>query len=211
MTNWEQLTDGLQLHEVAMFAFGALLFMVLLFLVVLFALRKRPLKPLLLFFTIPVVMLGWPSVAKIQINAAGVALENNLRNYQTDPADQENQKALEANIEVLETSGVQNPESLMNIARGKYLLGKDREALQTIDKIPDEAKAKVGADELKSTITVTQDIQRKLQQATQMPTTDNLEILRISKDRLVNDAANNVRLRRYVTRSDSLIQNADGP
>ncbi|WP_257670959.1 hypothetical protein [Parapedobacter tibetensis] len=207
MSYWEILTDGLLLHEVILLMLGSLLFLVLLFLVLLFAFRRERLRSLLFFFTIPLVMIGWPSITKIQISQAGIALENNLRNYQVDPANKESREALQASMEVLENKGVQNPESLVNIAKAKYLLGKDTEALQTIDRIPDEVKDEVGADELKATIAITQDIERKLRQVEHAPTADNLEILRISKDQLVNhEATNNVRLREYVVRSDSLIK-----
>ncbi|GGC44569.1 hypothetical protein GCM10011386_41100 [Parapedobacter defluvii] len=206
MNFWEQLTDGLHMHEVLLFVLGSLFFLVLLFLMVLYAWRKEKLNVLLFFFIIPVVMIGWPSIAKIQINEAGIALENTLRAYEDDPQNPETRKALQAQVKELEDKEVKNPKTLINVAKANYMLGKDRDALQTIDKIPEEAREAVGADDLKTTILVTQDIERKLQQAEQAPTDDNLEILRISKDKLFNKAANNVRLHQSVRKSDSLIQ-----
>ena len=206
MNFWEQLTDGLHMHEVLLFVLGSLFFLVLLFLMVLYAWRKEKLNVLLFFFIIPVVMIGWPSIAKIQINEAGIALENTLRTYESDPQDPETRKALQAQVKELEDKGVKNPKTLINMAKANYMLGNDRDALQTLDKIPEGARESVGADDLKSTILVTQDIERKLQQAEQAPTDDNLEILRISKDKLLNKAANNIRLHQAVRKSDSLTQ-----
>lgn len=194
------------MHEVLLFVLGSLFFLVLLFLMVLYAWRKEKLNVLLFFFIIPVVMIGWPSIAKIQINEAGIALENTLRAYEGDPQNSEARKALQAQVKELEDKGVKNPQTLINVAKANYMLGKDRDALQTIDKIPETARDAVGADDLKATILVTQDIEQKLRQAEQAPTDDNLEILRISKDKLLNKAANNVRLHQSVRRSDSLIQ-----
>ncbi|PPL00687.1 hypothetical protein [Parapedobacter indicus] len=206
MNFWEQLTDGLHMHEVLLFVLGSLFFLVLLFLMVLYAWRKEKLNVLLLFFMIPIVMIGWPSIARIQINEAGIALENTLRTYESDPQDPETRKALQAQVKELEDKGVKNPKTLINMAKANYMLGNDRDALQTLDKIPEGARESVGADDLKSTILVTQDIERKLQQAEQAPTDDNLEILRISKDKLLNKAANNIRLHQAVRKSDSLTQ-----
>jgi len=206
MNFWEQLTDGLHMHEVLLFVLGSLFFLVLLFLMVLYAWRKEKLNVLLLFFMIPIVMIGWPSIARIQINEAGIALENTLRTYESDPQDPETRKALQAQVKELEDKRVKNPKTLINMAKANYMLGNDRDALQTLDKIPEGARESVGADDLKSTILVTQDIERKLQQAEQAPTDDNLEILRISKDKLLNKAANNIRLHQAVRKSDSLTQ-----
>lgn len=206
MNFWEQLTDGLQMHEVLLFALGSLFFLVLLFLLIRYALKREKLNVLLFFFIIPVVMIGWPSIAKIQINEAGIALENTLHKYESNPNDTETRGALQAYVEELENRGVKNPKTLINIARANYMLGNDSDALHTIDKIPEDVKEDLGADDLKATILVTQDIERKLQQAEHAPTADNLEILRISKDQLLNKAANNIRLHQYVKKSDSLIQ-----
>ena len=194
------------MHEVLLFVLGSLFFLVLLFLMVLYAWRKEKLNVLLFFFMIPIVMIGWPSIARIQINEAGIALENTLRTYESDPQDPETRKALQAQVKELEDKGVKNPKTLINMAKANYMLGNDRDALQTLDKIPEGARESVGADDLKSTILVTQDIERKLQQAEQAPTDDNLEILRISKDKLLNKAANNIRLHQAVRKSDSLTQ-----
>ncbi len=208
MTSLEKLVDGLLLHEIAMFVFGGLFFLVLLFLIILFALRKRPLKSLLPFFVLPIIMLGWPSIAKIQLTNEGLAFERMLNEVQKDPDNEEKKLELQAHIDQLEGRNVQNPEILVNLARGKYALGQDAEALNTIDKIPETIQEEVGAEGLKATILVTQDIARKFEQAEKTPNQQNLEILEISRNQLVdgNKVANNSRLQRYISKSDSLIK-----
>ncbi len=208
MTYFEKLTDGLQLHEVVMFMLGGLLFMVLLFLIVLFALRKRQLKPLLLFFIIPVVMLGWPSIAKIQLNQEGLMLVNNLKELEKYPDNETLQNKVEQSIQVLEEKNVNAPDKLADIARAKYLLGKNKAALETISKIPEADKAVLGVADLQRTIHTTQDIERKLEKAKASPTPESLEILKITKAQIEADHkfSENVRLQRYVNKSDSLIK-----
>src|SRR5690606_7570107 len=209
MTYWDKLTDGLQLHEVAMFILGGLLFIVLLFLIVLFALRKRQLKPLLLFFVIPIVMLGWPSIAKIQLNQEGVTLVNNLKELEKHPDDEALQSKLEQSIAELEEKNVSAPDKLANIARAKYLLGGDKGAMETLSKIPEADQVALGVNELQRTIRTTQDLERKLEKAKTSPTPESLEILEITKSQIeADDKFNgNRRLRRYVVKSDSLIKN----
>lgn len=208
MTYFEQLTDGLQLHEVAMLILGALLFIVLLFLIMLFALRKRQLKPLLLFFIIPIVMLGWPSIAKIQVNSEGLALVNNLKELEENPGDKALQRKVEQRIQVLEEKNVNAPDMLANIAKAKFLLGEDEAALETIQRIPEERKTEVGATELRQTILVTQDLERKMAKAETSPNPESLEILKITKAQISadNKLRENVRLRQSLAKSDSLIR-----
>ncbi len=208
MTGIEQLTDGLALYEVLLFVLGSLLFLVLLFLIVLFAVRKRPLKPLLLFFTVPIVMLGWPSIAKIQVSNEGITLVNNLRELEKRPADTLLQNKVEQSIQVLEEKQVNAPDLLANIARAKYILGQDKDALETISRIPEEKKMELGVATLQKTIIKTQDFERKLEKAKVSPTPESLEILKITKSQIeADDKLNdNRRLQRYVRLSDSLIQ-----
>lgn len=208
MTLWEQLTDGLLLHEIAMLMLGGLLFLVLLFLIVLFALRKRQLKPLLLFFIIPIVMLGWPSIAKIQVNNEGLTLENDLKELENNPADSALQSRVAQSIEKLEEKNVNAPDKLADIARAKYLLGEDKGALETIHRIPEGSQQALGMKTLKHTILVTQDLERKIDQVEASPTPESLEILKITKEqiRVDNELQQNMRLRQYLAKSDSLIQ-----
>ena len=208
MTTWEKLIDGLQLHEVAMFMLGALLFIALLFLILLFALRKRQLKPLLLFFVIPIVMLGWPSIAKIQLNNEGLTLVNNLKELEKNPEDKALQRKVEQSIQVLEEKSIGAPDVLANMAKAKYVLGKDQSALETIRKIPEEDRVELGVTALQNAILKTQDFKRKLEVAEATPTPESLEILKITKRQIEEDhgLSKNVRLQRYVVKSDSLIQ-----
>lgn len=208
MTTWEQLTDGLLLHEVAMFILGGLLFMVLLFLIILFALRKRQLKPLLLFFIIPIVMLGWSSIAKIQINSEGLTLVNNLKELEKNPEDKALQSRVEQSIRRLEEKEVSAPDVLANIAKAEYVLGRDQAALETIDRIPEEGRQALGMTTLKHTILVTQDLERKIDKAKASPTPESLEILKITTQQIGADSQlrRNMRLRQVLAKSDSLIQ-----
>lgn len=211
MTYLERLTDGLQLHEVAMFILGVLLFVVLLFLIVLFALRKRQLKPLLLFFIIPIVMLGWPSIAKIQLNKEGLILVNTLKELERNPDDIALQKKVEQSIQVLEEKNVNAPDLLADIANAKYLLGNDQAALETIQRIPEATRTSLGMTALQQTIAKTQDLERKIEKARASPDPESLEILKITKKQIESDnrLSSNVRLQRYLMKSDSLIIHRD--
>src|SRR5690554_3250486 len=156
MTTWEKLTDGLSLSEVLMFILGGLLFLVLLFLIILFALRNKSLKPLLLFFIVPLIMLGWPSINKIKIDATGVDLVKSLKELEKAPDDTTLQAVVERNLAELESKQINSPETLTAIAEAQFALGQEDVALQTLEQIPEEAQANTGAARLRATILTTQ-------------------------------------------------------
>ena len=92
MSFFEKITDGLKLYEVLMLGFGSVMFLVLLVLLVLFAVRKRSLKQLLLYFGIAVLMLGWPSVQKIKIDKTGVEVDKAAEQYAEKPTEENKRK-----------------------------------------------------------------------------------------------------------------------
>lgn len=207
MTTWEKLTDGLSLSEVLMFILGGLLFLVLLFLIILFALRNKSLKPLLLFFIVPLIMLGWPSINKIKIDATGVDLVKSLKELEKAPDDTTLQAVVERNLAELESKQISSPETLTAIAEAQFALGQEDVALQTLEQIPEEAQANTGAARLRTTILTTQDVRQKIDQVKLAPTEQHIEALEETKKQAaqVNSKLDNVYLQRYIRRSDSLI------
>ncbi len=208
MTTWEKLTDGLALYEVLLFIFGSLLFLVLLFLIILFALRNKPLKPLLLFFIVPLIMLGWPSIAKIKIDATGVDLVKNLEKLEEDPDDPVLKEAVEQTLAELESKPISSPETLIAMAEAHFALGQEDIALQTLEQIPKDAtQAYTGANRLRETILTTQEVRQKIEQVKLAPTDEHIEALEATKSHATqaNSKLDNVYLQRYIRRSDSLI------
>ncbi|SEL76425.1 hypothetical protein [Parapedobacter koreensis] len=205
---WERLTDGLLFHETAMLAFGALSLLTLFFLVVFFALGKRPSRPLLFSFILPLTLLGWPSIVKIQLTRERVALECELKAVQKNPNDEQGKQRLQEYLNRLEHRNMEDPEILVDLAWGKYMLEKDEEALNILDKL---SKDNAGANEIRAAILKVQDIQRKLGQAEKTPNQQNLEILEISKNQLLSrdKVTENSRIQKYISKSDSLIKKAN--
>lgn len=207
MTTWEKLTDGLSLSEVLLFILGGLLFLVLLFLIILFALRNKPLRPLLLFFIVPLIMLGWPSITKIKIDASGVDLVKSLEKLEKSPDDPVLQATVEQNLAELESKQISSPEMLTTMAEAQFALGQEEVALQTLEQIPEEVQTHTGADRLRATILATQDVRQKIEQVEMAPTEQHIEALEATKSQAIqaNTKLDNVYLQRYIRRSDSLI------
>ncbi len=172
MSFFEKITDGLKLYEVLMLGFGSLMFLVLLVLLVLFAVRKRSLKQLLLYFGIAVLMLGWPSVQKIKIDKTGVEVDKAAEQYAEKPTE-ENKKKVEDLIGELKERQVKNPDVVEKIARAQFMIGKTQESLQTIETLPVKKKQDSSINQLRVSIRAIDSLKAQLQVVQTNPADSN--------------------------------------
>jgi hypothetical protein len=133
----------------------------MLVLLVMFAVSKRPLKQLLLYFAIAVLMLGWPSLQKIKIDNKGVELEKTVAQYETKPTA-ENKEKVEELVGDLKNRKVKDPDVVKKIARAEFMIGKPEQSLQTIETLPDKEKREASVIQLKSSIQVTEALKSQL-------------------------------------------------
>ena len=161
MSFFEKITDGLKLYEVLMLGFGSLLFFVMLVLLVVFAVLKRPLKQLLLYFGIAVLMLGWPSIQKIKIDDTGVEMDKAAEQYAKKPTE-ENKKKVADLIGELKEHEIKNPDVVEKIARAEFTIGKTQEALQTIETLPLKEKEGSSITQLRTSILLSDSLKTQL-------------------------------------------------
>jgi hypothetical protein len=131
--NQMKLLEGLYLHEVILMVLGALLFVVLLVLLVYSVLKNRDLKLVLLSFLLPVLMIGFSSVKKIQFDKLVVDLEHQARQLEQKPGDQQLRAEVEKNVAtVTDARPIGNrPDTLVIVARAQNALGQEQQALDT--------------------------------------------------------------------------------
>ena len=161
MSFFEKLTDGLKLYEVLMLGFGGLMFLVLLVLLVLLAVRQKPLRPLLLYFVIAVLVLGWPSVQKIKIDDTGVEINKATEQYAEKPTE-ENKKKVADLIGALKERDVKNPDVVKKIAMAEFAIGKTQESLQTIETLPVKERQDNSVKQLRASIQLSDSLQTQL-------------------------------------------------
>ena len=161
MSFFEKITDGLKLYEVLMLGFGSLMFLLMLVLLVVFAVGKRSLKQLLVYFGIAVLMLGWPSLQKIKIDRTGVEVEKNAEQYAEQPTA-ENKKKVADLIEELKDRDVKDPEVVKKIAKAEFMIGRTQESLQTIETLPAQGRQDSSISRLKASIQLTDSLKTQL-------------------------------------------------
>jgi hypothetical protein len=95
------IKEGLQNYEFILLVLGILLFFVLLFLLIFCVVKNRSIKPLLLFFVLSLVMIGFPGIQKIKFEQAGIEFEKAAKEALNNPTP-ENKKIVSAKIHELE-------------------------------------------------------------------------------------------------------------
>jgi tetratricopeptide (TPR) repeat protein len=126
--------DGLTLSEIVLLVAGCFLFVALLIAFLWNTMHNRPVKGLLLFFALPIVMIGFPTISIIKIGEAGVEIDNQVPALQENPQDEASRAALASNLNELKGRPFKNPETVANIARAEFALGQDEDAKQSVQK-----------------------------------------------------------------------------
>lgn len=172
MSFFEKMTDGLRLYEVILMILGAIMFLALVVMMIIYATQRRTLKPLFMFFAIPVLMLVWPSVQKIKIDGQGAEIEKQVAAVEQNPTE-ENKKQLEETIASLEDRNVKDPDIVKKIIKAHYLLGDSKAAADAIQTLPADETADPEVKNIKTSIIVTGKLQEQLQLVNQNPNDSN--------------------------------------
>lgn len=169
MSLFERLTDGLRLYEVMLLMMGVIMFLALVVMLIVYASQRRTLRPLLIFFIVPVLMLVWPSVSKIKIDGEGAGIETKIDRVAANPTE-ENKKELQDAVDKLEDRNVKNPGVLLKIAKAHYILGDTSAAKETIKKLPADLVAKdTSATKIQSSIELNSRLRTKLSEVNSNP------------------------------------------
>lgn len=143
----ETILNDLHLYELVLLFLGIFLFLILSLGLLYYIIKKEEIKKLLLFFPIPILMIGYPSVKEITISSDKIAFTKYQEEYILNPNDTIVKQKLEALTEKLEERA-QTPEDIIQISKAKLLLGNTKEAIEYADKaIEIEKKTSDSVDE----------------------------------------------------------------
>ena len=125
--------DGLHLYEVVLLILGVLLFLALLTILIIWALRNRSIKPLLLFFIIPILMIGFPAISKIKFDKDGVEINKLTKEVVEDPSNPALKSKLENLVQEVKPRAGDSQNGLVKVARAEAVLGNHEKAVKTLD------------------------------------------------------------------------------
>ncbi len=139
----EKLTTGMSGAETIFLYLGILLFVVLITLLIIFVVQKREIKSLLIFFLIPILMIGWPTISSFKLSADGIELsKKGIQEAIDNPVKKEQLAEL---TDSLNKQHITNPDSLKLLAQANALLGDTllaaRNVEQVLEKEPNNTEA----------------------------------------------------------------------
>lgn len=127
--------DGLQIHFTIMLYAGLATLVVMLFLLVLRAVRREKLVPLLPFFAIPIVLMGFPFIETIKINREGFELARFARIVAEHPDSAAARAELTELVAKAEARDFSGPGRLLDIANAELALGNVESAMLYADRV----------------------------------------------------------------------------
>jgi len=120
--------EGLKLYEIVLLLMGVLLFVVLLCALIYLILHKRAYKQLLLFFAVPIVMVGFPAIEKIKFNNGVIEVEKLTQKVEREPTNIEAKKQLEVQLNTIGNRPISERSTLRTMEKGYTAVGDTQKA-----------------------------------------------------------------------------------
>ncbi len=127
------LFDGLNLYEIIMLVLGVFLFFILSIGLLYYIIKKEQFGKMLLFFVIPIIMIGYPSIKEISISNNKILLSKYQKDLIENPENTDARVKVEELTEKLE-GRARKSEDIVQISCSKLLLGKMDEAAVLAEK-----------------------------------------------------------------------------
>jgi Flp pilus assembly protein TadD len=161
--------DGMYLRDIVLLFAGVVLFVVLLIAFLRQIFTNRPYKGLLMFFFVPIVMIGWPAISQIKIEQGVVEIQKQTDAVQKNPQDAQARGALQAQLKDLEGRPFKDPKTLASIGRAQFALGNETAAQTNLQKALATNPTEEKAQDLKKRIDVANQVKSLTQAAEQQP------------------------------------------
>ena len=139
------LSSSLHTYELVLLILGVVLFLILCAALIYFVIKKEPIKKLLLFFAISIVMIGYPSIQEIQIENNKISLTKYSEDLQDNPDDEEIRKKLQELVAEMK-SRAYSSEDIESISRAYLLLEDPESAIDFANKAITAKKDELGED-----------------------------------------------------------------
>ncbi len=125
--------SGLLLSEFVLLILGIFLFLILCAGLLYYIIKKEQIKKLLLFFVLPILMIGYPSIKEVTISKDRILLSKYQDDFIKNSKDTIARNKIEEYTEKLEqrSSGA---DEILQIGKSKLLLGKTDEAVNWANK-----------------------------------------------------------------------------
>lgn len=139
----EKILNVLSIGEFVLLCLGTILFFTLLIILITMVNQKRDIKVLLLFFLIPLAMIGWPTIKSMKFSPTGFELNNeNITKARTNKEARRQLKQITKNLNM---TNISSPDSIKLLAQANAVLGDTNIAIQQVERVlvkfPDDKEA----------------------------------------------------------------------
>lgn len=148
-----EIFSGLLLYELVLLLLGVILFLILCVGLLFYIIKKEQIKKLLLFFAIPILMIGYPSIKEVSISKDRIALTKYQERFIENPNDTVAKQMVEEYTEKLKDRAA-STEDIVQISKSNLLLGKNKEAVEFADKALTREDSNEKAQDIKKLVTV---------------------------------------------------------
>ena len=122
--------EGLKSYERVLLLMGVVLFIALLVFLIYFVVKNKPYKGLLPFFSIPIVMVGFPGIQKITFDNGIVGIEKLTEEVEQNPNDTTAKKDLEAKLKSIKSRPISQSANLRILERAYSAVGNQQKATE---------------------------------------------------------------------------------
>jgi len=152
--------SGLLLYEVELLILGVFLFLILSVGLLFYIIKKEQIKKLLLFFLLPIFMIGYPSIKEVSISKDRIQLTKYQEEFIQNPEDSVARKNVKEYTEKLENRA-SGTDDIVQIGKSKLLLGNYSDAAKLADKAVTKESTNQEARNIRSLATLEKAIQEK--------------------------------------------------
>lgn len=161
------LFDGLLLYEIVLLFLGVFLFLILCIGLLYYIIKKEQIKKLLLFFVLPILMIGYPSIQEISISKDRILLTKYQEEFIENPKDSVVRKKVEEYTDKLEDRA-SGTDAIVQISKSKLLLGDHNEAVDFANKAITRESTNQEARQIRSLATLEKSIQESPAESNQI-------------------------------------------
>ena len=177
MTFWEKITDGIHLWELTLLGLGVIFFLAMLVVLVYRSMHDKPIKYNLYSFSIPVIMLVWPSINILRWNKDGIELSKELKVLdQSDSFD--NNEKIQSLLTNIQSREIKDTSTLTNVAEANYHIGNDSVALSVIQKLDQMNVKNQKVLSIKASINTKRNLEDQLKKVNASPT-DTIQVKKL--------------------------------
>jgi hypothetical protein len=175
------LFDGLLLYEIVLLFLGVFLFLILSAGLLYYIIKKEQIKKLLLFFVLPILMIGYPSIQEISISKDRILLTKYQEEFIENPTDSVAKKKVEEYTDKLEDRA-SGTDAIVQISKSKLLLGDHNEAVDFANKAITRESTNQEARQIRSLATLEKSIQESPDESNQIQMDSIAKDLQVSSN-----------------------------